>query len=176
MEANQTFINAIINSVVNLVITRIGELGLVSDIHKRLDDIEKKVDERKPELEQSLEMLLQQSTWFGDLIAKQVDMSIEEQDLSLEMRNIAEEAIQNHVSIHDAVKEVIDNYDFSSAVHDAVNDIIGDYDFSDEVSSCASDLDLVSEDACREIFEEMFDERFNDKLKGLTVNVQLQGE
>ena len=174
MEANQTFINAIINSVVNLVITRIGELGLVSDIHKRLDDIEKKVDERKPELEQSLEMLLQQSTWFGDLIAKQVDTRIEEQDLDSRMQNIAEEAIDT--CVNDAVTEKIDNYDFSSAVHDAVIEIIGDYDFSDEVSSCASDLDLVSEDACREVFEEMFDERFNDKLKGLTVSVQLQGE
>lgn len=174
MEANQTFINAIINSVVNLVITRIGELGLVSDIHKRLDDIEKKVDERKPELEQSLEMLLQQSTWFGDLIAKQVDMSIEEQDLESRMQNIVDEALEN--GVQHIVTEKIDNYDFQSAVHDAVNDIIGDYDFSDEVSSCASDLDLVSDDGCREIFEEMFDERFNDKLKGLTVSVQLQGE
>jgi len=166
MEANQTFINAIINSVVNLVITRIGELGLVADLHKRIDDIEKKVDERKPELEQSLEMLLKQSTWFGDLVDKQVDTRIEEQDLDSRMQNIAE----------DAVKEIIDEYDFSSAVHDAVNDIIGDYDFTDEVSSCASDLDLVSEDGCREIFEEMFDERFHDKIKGLTVSVQLQGE
>ena len=174
MEANQTFINAIINSVVNLVITRIGELGLVSDIHKRLDDIEKKVDERKPELEQSLEMLLQQSTWFGDLIAKQVDMSIEEQDLESRMQNIVDEALEN--GVQHIVTHKIDNYDFQSAVHDAVNDIIGDYDFSDEVSSCASDLDLVSDDGCREIFEEMFDERFNDKLKGLTVSVQLQGE
>ena len=174
MEANQTFINAIINSVVNLVITRIGELGLVSDIHKRLDDIEKKIDERKPELEQSLEMLLQQSTWFGDLIAKQVDMRIEEQDIDSNMRNIAEEVID--ACVNNVVTQKIDNYDFSSAVHDAVNDIIGDYDFSDEVSSCASDLDLVSDDGCREIFEEMFDERFNDKLKGLTVSVQLQGE
>ena len=174
MEANQTFINAIINSVVNLVITRIGELGLVSDIHKRLDEIEKKVDERKPELEQSLEMLLQQSTWFGDLIDKQIDMSIEGHDLESNMRNIAEETLD--ASVDSVVTQKIDNYDFSSAVHDAVIEIIGDYDFSDEVSSCASDLDLVSEDACREVFEEMFDERFNDKLKGLTVSVQLQGE
>ena len=105
MEANQTFINAIINSVVNLVITRIGELGLVSDIHKRLDDIEKKVDERKPELEQSLEMLLQQSTWFGDLIAKQVDMRIEEQDIDSNMRNIAEEVID--ACVNDVVTSVM---------------------------------------------------------------------
>lgn len=174
MEANQTFINTIINSVVNLVITRIGELGLVSDIHKRLDVIEKKVDERKPELEQSLEMLLQQSTWFGDLVAKQVDMSIEEQDFDSRMHNIAEEAIDN--CVESIVTQKIDNYDFSSAVHDAVNDLIGDYDFSDEVSSAASDLDLVSDKGCREIFEEMFDERLTDKLKGLTISVQLQGE
>jgi hypothetical protein len=147
---NTNLINNIINAVAHHIIHRIGELGLIHDINVRLDRLEKEMHERKPEMEQSLETMLQASSWFDKLIETHVNAHCDAFDFSDHIR----EAVDNH-DFGDDMAEAINNHDFSSQIEDAINE-----------------NDLITESAVRDMFDELFEEKIDTALSRLTIIVK----
>jgi len=150
---NIKLIDGIITAITNHIFHRIGELGLIRDIHVRLDKLEAEMHERKPEVEQSLETLLQSSTWFDRLIETHVNEHFENYDLSAMVDASVKERIQR-MDFEDVIEEAVSNHDFSSQIDDAI-----------------SENDLISDSAVRDMFDEMFEEKLDTALSRLTVRI-----
>lgn len=147
---NIKLIDGIITAITTHIFHRIGELGIIRDIHVRLDKLEAEMHERKPDVEQSLETLLQSSPWFDKLIETHVNEHCEAFDFSDHVR----EAVDNH-DFGDDMAEAVSNHDFSSLIDDAI-----------------SENDLVSDSAVRDMFDELFEEKIDTALSRLTIIVK----
>ena len=147
---NIKLIDGIITAITNHIFHRIGELGLIRDIHVRLDKLEAEMHERKPEVEQSLETLLQSSTWFDRLIQTHVEAYCEAVDFSDHVR----EAVVNH-DFQDTIVETTNNHDFSSQIEDAI-----------------SENGLISDSEARDMFDELFEEKIDTALSRLSIVVK----
>jgi hypothetical protein len=147
---NIKLIDGIITAITNHIFHRIGELGLIRDIHVRLDKLEAEMHERKPDVEQSLETMLQASSWFDKLIETHVNAHCDAFDFSDHIR----EAVDNH-DFGDDMAEAINNHDFSSQIEDAINE-----------------NDLITESAVRDMFDELFEEKIDTALSRLTIIVK----
>jgi CRISPR/Cas system CMR-associated protein Cmr5 small subunit len=147
---NIKLIDGIITAITNHIFHRIGELGIIRDIHVRLDRLEKEMHERKPDVEQSLETMLQASSWFDKLIETHVNAHCDAFDFSDHIR----EAVDNH-DFGDDMAEAINNHDFSSQIEDAINE-----------------NDLITESAARDLIDELFEEKIDTALSRLTIIVK----
>jgi hypothetical protein len=147
---NINLINNIINAVAHHIIHRIGELGLIHDINVRLDRLEKEMHERKPEMEQSLETMLQASSWFSKLVNNEVDAHLANMDFT------------------DVVTPFMQNFDFDDQIAEAVSN----YDFSSQIDDAINENDLVTDSAVRDLFDEMFEEKIDTALSRLTIIVK----
>ena len=150
---NTNLINNIINAVAHHIIHRIGELGLIHDINVRLDRLEKEMHERKPEMEQSLETMLQASTWFDKMVESAVDNHTHDFLAGVDAKALIDSAIEDY-DFDDAIAEAVSNHDFSSQIDDAINE-----------------NDLITESATRDLIDEMFDEKLDTALSRLTVRI-----
>jgi hypothetical protein len=151
---NIKLIDGIITAITNHIFQRLGELGLIRDIHVRLDKLEAEMHERKPEVEQSLETLLQSSPWFDRLIETHVEAHISDYDLSSMVDASVKERVQR-MDFEDVIAEVVSNHDFSSQIEDAINE-----------------NDLISDSAVRDLFDELFEEKIDTALSRLTIIVK----
>lgn len=151
---NIKLIDGIITAITNHIFHRIGELGLIRDIHVRLDKLEAEMHERKPDVEQSLETLLQASTWFDRLVETHAEAHIADYDL----------ASMVDASVNERVKRM----DFEDVIADAVSN----YDFSSQIDDAISENDLVSDSAVRDMFDELFEEKIDTALSRLTIIVK----
>jgi hypothetical protein len=147
---NIKLIDGIITAITNHIFHRIGELGIIRDIHVRLDRLEAEMHERKPDVEQSLETMLQASTWFDKLIETHVNEHCQAFDFS------------------DHVREVVDNHDFGDDIAEAINN----HDLSSQIDDAISENDLVSDSAVRDMFDELFEEKIDTALSRLTIIVK----
>jgi hypothetical protein len=150
---NIKLIDGIITAITNHIFHRIGELGIIRDIHVRLDKLEAEMHERKPEVEQSLETLLQSSTWFDRLIETHVEAHISDYNLASMVDASVNERVQR-MDFEDVIEEAVGNHDFSSQIEDAI-----------------SENDLISDSAVRDMFDEMFEEKIDTALSRLTVRI-----
>ncbi len=150
---NIKLIDGIITAITNHIFHRIGELGLIRDIHVRLDKLEAEMHERKPEMEQSLETLLQSSPWFDKLVETHAEAHIADYDLASMVDASVKERIQR-MDFEDVIEEAVSNHDFSSQIDDAI-----------------SENDLISDSAVRDMFDEMFEEKLDTALSRLTVRI-----
>jgi hypothetical protein len=147
---NIKLIDGIITAITNHIFHRIGERGIIRDIHVRLDRLEAEMHERKPDVEQSLETMLQASTWFDKLIETHVNEHCQAFDFS------------------DHVREVVDNHDFGDDIAEAINN----HDLSSQIDDAISENDLVSDSAVRDMFDELFEEKIDTALSRLTIIVK----
>ena len=147
---NIKLIDGIITAITNHIFHRIGELGLIRDIHVRLDKLEAEMHERKPDMEQSLETMLQASTWFSKLVDNEVDAHLANMDFT----DVVTPFMQNY-DFDDAIAEAVSNHDFSSSIDDAINE-----------------NDLVTDSAVRDMFDELFEEKIDTALSRLTIIVK----
>lgn len=155
---NIKLIDGVINAVAHHIIHRIGELGLIHDINVRLDRLEKEMHERKPEMEQSLETMLQASTWFDKLIEKHVDTHVE---------GVVGETIDKY-DFGDVLSEALNNYDFDDRIAEAINN----HDFSAQIDDAINENDLITESATRDLIDELFEEKIDTALSRLTIIVK----
>ena len=155
---NTNLINNIINAVAHHIIHRIGELGLIHDINVRLDRLEKEMHERKPDVEQSLETMLQASTWFDKMVETHVDTHVE---------GVVGETIDKY-DFGDVLSEALNNYDLDDRIAEAINN----YDFSSSIDDAINENDLVTESAVRDMFDELFEEKIDTALSRLTIIVK----
>ena len=151
---NIKLIDGIITAITNHIFHRIGELGIIRDIHVRLDKLEAEMHERKPELEQSLETLLQSSPWFDKLVEAHAESHIADYDLASMVDASVNERVQR-MDFEDIVAEAVGNHDFSSQIEDAI-----------------SENDLISDSAVRDMFDEMFEEKIDTALSRLSIVVK----
>ena len=150
---NIKLIDGIITAITNHIFHRLGELGLIRAIHVRLDKLEAEMHERKPEMEQSLETLLQSSPWFDRLVETHAEAHIADYDLASMVDASVNERVQR-MDFEDVIEEAVGNHDFSSQIEDAI-----------------SENDLISDSAVRDLFDEMFEEKIDTALKRLTVRI-----
>ena len=150
---NIKLIDGIITAITNHIFHRIGELGLIRDIHVRLDKLEAEMHERKPEVEQSLETLLQSSTWFDRLVETHAEAHIADYDLASMVDASVNERVQR-MDFEDVIAEVVSNHDFSSQIEDAI-----------------SENGLISDSEARDMFDDLFEEKIDTALKRLTVRI-----
>ena len=151
---NIKLIDGIITAITNHIFHRIGELGLIRDIHVRLDKLEAEMHERKPEVEQSLETLLQSSSWFDRLVETHAEAHIADYDLASMVDASVNERVQR-MDFEDIVAEAVGNHDFSSQIDDAI-----------------SENDLISDSAARDMFDELFEEKIDTALSRLSIVVK----
>jgi hypothetical protein len=151
---NIKLIDGIITAITNHIFHRIGELGLIRDIHVRLDKLEAEMHERKPEVEQSLETLLQSSSWFDRLIETHVEAHIADYDLASMVDASVNERVQR-MDFEDVIAEVVSNHDFSSQIEDAI-----------------SENGLISDSEARDMFDELFEEKIDTALSRLSIVVK----
>ena len=151
---NIKLIDGIITAITNHIFHRIGELGLIRDIHVRLDKLEAEMHERKPEVEQSLETLLQSSPWFDRLVEAHVETHLSDYDLSSMVDASVNERVQR-MDFEDVIAEAVSNHDFSSQIEDAI-----------------SENDLISDSAARDMFDELFEEKIDTALSRLSIVVK----
>ena len=151
---NIKLIDGIITAITNHIFHRIGELGIIRDIYVRLDKLEAEMHERKPELEQSLETLLQSSSWFDKLVETHAEAHIADYDLASMIDASVNERVQR-MDFEDVIEEAVGNHDFSSQIEDAI-----------------SENDLISDSAVRDMFDEMFEEKIDTALSRLTIVVK----
>jgi hypothetical protein len=151
---NIKLIDGIITAITNHIFHRIGELGLIRDIHVRLDKLEAEMHERKPEVEQSLETLLQSSPWFDRLVETHAEAHIADYDLA------------SMVDV--SVKECVQRMDFEDIIAEAV----GNHDFSSQIDDAISENDLISDSAARDMFDELFEEKIDTALSRLSIVVK----
>ena len=151
---NTNLINNIINAVAHHIIHRIGELGLIHDINVRLDRLEAEMHERKPDMEQSLETMLQASSWFSKLVETHVDNHTHDFLVGVDAKALIDSAIEDY-DFDDAIAEAVSNHDFSSQIDDAINE-----------------NDLVTDSAVRDMFDELFEEKIDTALSRLTIIVK----
>jgi hypothetical protein len=150
---NIKLIDGIITAITNHIFHRIGELGLIRDIHVRLDKLEAEMHERKPEMEQSLETMLQASTWFDKMVESAVDNHTHDFLAGVDARALIDSAIEDY-DFGDAIAEAINNHDFSSQIDDAIHE-----------------NDLFSESAARDLIDNLFEEKIDTALSRLTVRI-----
>jgi hypothetical protein len=150
---NIKLIDGIITAITNHIFHRIGELGIIRDIHVRLDKLEAEMHERKPEMEQSLETLLQASTWFDKMVESRVDDHTHDFLAGVDARALIDSAIEDY-DFENVIAEAVANHDFSSQIDDAI-----------------SENDLISDSAVRDMFDEMFEEKLDTALSRLTVRI-----
>jgi hypothetical protein len=150
---NIKLIDGIITAITNHIFHRIGELGLIRDIHVRLDRLEKEMHERKPDVEQSLETMLQASSWFDNLIETHVDNHTHDFLAGVDAKALIDSAIEDY-DFDDAIAEAVSNHDFSSSIDDAINE-----------------NDLITESAVRDMFDELFEEKIDTALSRLTIRI-----
>jgi hypothetical protein len=150
---NIKLIDGIITAITTHIFHRIGELGLIRDIHVRLDRLEAEMHERKPEMEQSLETMLQASSWFDKLVEAHVETHLSDYDLSGMVDASVNERVQR-MDFEDIIEKAVGNHDFSSQIEDAINE-----------------NDLISDSAARDIFDELFEEKLDTALSRLTVRI-----
>ena len=146
---NIKLIDGIITAITNHIFHRIGELGIIRDIHVRLDKLEAEMHERKPEVEQSLETLLQSSPWFDRLVETHAEAHIADYDLA------------SMVDV--SVKECVQRMDFEDVIAEAV---------SSQIEDAISENDLISDSAARDMFDELFEEKIDTALSRLTIIVK----
>ena len=151
---NIKLIDGIITAITNHIFHRIGELGLIRDIHVRLDKLEAEMHERKPEVEQSLETLLQSSPWFDRLVEIHAEAHIADYDLASMVDASVKDYVQR-IDFEDTIVETINNHDFSSQIDDAI-----------------SENDLISDSAARDMFDELFEEKIDTALSRLSIVVK----
>jgi hypothetical protein len=147
---NIKLIDGIITAITNHIFHRIGELGLIRDIHVRLDKLEAEMHERKPDMEQSLETMLQASTWFDRLIETHVNEHCAAFDFS------------------DHIREAVDDHDFGDDMAEAINN----HDFSSQIDDAINENDLITESATRDLIDELFEEKIDTALSRLTIIVK----
>tara|TARA_R110000868_G_scaffold96840_10_gene266262 strand:+ start:984 stop:1466 length:483 start_codon:yes stop_codon:yes gene_type:complete len=150
---NIKLIDGIITAITNHIFHRIGELGIIRDIHVRLDKLEAEMHERKPEVEQSLETLLHSSPWFDKLVEAHVETHLSDYDLSSMVDASVKDYVQR-IDFEDTIAETINNHDFSSQIDDAINE-----------------NDLITDSAARDMFDELFEEKIDTALSRLTVRI-----
>lgn len=150
---NIKLIDGIITAITNHIFHRIGELGLIRDIHVRLDKLEAEMHERKPEVEQSLETLLQSSPWFDRLVETHAEAHIADYDLASMVDASVNERVQR-MDFEDIIAEAVGNHDFSSQIEDAI-----------------SENGLISDSEARDMFDDLFEEKIDTALKRLTVRI-----
>jgi|688.fasta_scaffold121150_3 hypothetical protein len=150
---NIKLIDGIITAITNHIFHRIGELGLIRDIHVRLDKLEAEMHERKPEVEQSLETLLQSSPWFDRLVETHAEAHIADYDLASMVDASVKERVQR-MDFEDVIEEAVSNHDFSSQIEDAI-----------------SENGLISDSEARDMFDDLFEEKIDTALKRLTVRI-----
>lgn len=150
---NIKLIDGIITAITNHIFHRIGELGLIRDIHVRLDKLEAEMHERKPEVEQSLETLLQSSPWFDRLVETHAEAHIADYDLSSMVADSVKHYVQR-IDFEDVIEEAVSNHDFSSQIEDAI-----------------SENGLISDSEARDMFDDLFEEKIDTALKRLTVRI-----
>lgn len=155
---NIKLIDGIITAITNHIFHRIGELGIIRDIHVRLDKLEAEMHERKPDVEQSLETMLQASTWFDKLIETHVDTHVE---------GVVGETIDRY-DFGDVLSEALNNYDLDDRIAEAINN----YDFSSQIDDAINENDLVTDSAVRDMFDELFEEKIDTALSRLTIIVK----
>lgn len=146
---NIKLIDGIITAITNHIFHRLGELGLIRDIHVRLDKLEAEMHERKPEVEQSLETLLQSSPWFDRLVETHAEAHIADYDLA------------SMVDV--SVKECVQRMDFEDVIAEAV---------SSQIDDAISENDLITDSAARDMFDELFEEKIDTALSRLTIIVK----
>ena len=151
---NIKLIDGIITAITNHIFHRLGELGLIRDIHVRLDKLEAEMHERKPEVEQSLETLLQSSSWFDRLVETHAEAHIADYDLASMVDASVNERVQR-MDFEDVIEEAVGNHDFSSQIEDAINE-----------------NDLISDSAVRDLFDELFEEKIDTALSRLSIVVK----
>ena len=151
---NIKLIDGIITAITNHIFHRIGELGLIRDIHVRLDKLEAEMHERKPEMEQSLETLLQSSPWFDRLVEAHAEAHIADYDLASMVDASVNERVQR-MDFEDVIAEAVSNHDFSSQIEDAI-----------------SENGLISDSEARDMFDELFEEKIDTALSRLSIVVK----
>lgn len=151
---NIKLIDGIITAITNHIFHRIGELGIIRDIHVRLDKLEAEMHERKPDMEQSLETMLQASTWFDKMVESAVDTHTHDFLVGVDVKALIDSAIEDY-DFDDAIAEAVSNHDFSSSIDDAINE-----------------NDLITESAVRDMFDELFEEKIDTALSRLTIVVK----
>ena len=151
---NIKLIDGIITAITNHIFHRIGELGIIRDIHVRLNKLEAEMHERKPDVEQSLETLLQSSPWFDRLVETHAEAHIADYDLASMVDASVKERVQR-MDFEDVIAEVVSNHDFSSQIEDAI-----------------SENGLISDSEARDMFDELFEEKIDTALSRLSIVVK----
>ena len=126
---NIKLIDGIITAITNHIFHRIGELGIIRDIHVRLDKLEAEMHHSSP--------------WFDKLVEAHVETHLSDYDLSSMVDASVKDYVQR-IDFEDTIAETINNHDFSSQIDDAINE-------NDLIT------DSAARDMFDELFEEKID-------------------